>query len=141
VGHFELGDVGDFVTTLRSKFGLELALHVMVHTKSTDEDPRIYRRRRDGEIDLWSDDTPYAGGYICPASQAWQEQKTARLAQLAQAGVAFFMFDFVNYGRAVPERYIDPGSEVPSCWSSEHGHNVPLTRGNTPPASWRLYAP
>jgi hypothetical protein len=124
-----LGDVGDFVTTLRSKFGLELALHVMVHTKSTDEDPRIYRRRRDGEIDLWSDDTPYAGGYICPASQAWQEQKTARLAQLAQAGVAFFMFDFVNYGRAVPERYIDPGSEVPSCWSSEHGHNVPLTRG------------
>jgi len=39
-----LGDVGDFVTTLRSKFGLELALHVMVHTKSTDEDPRIYRR-------------------------------------------------------------------------------------------------
>src|ERR1700727_2704483 len=70
--------------------------------------------RPDGEIDLWADATPYVGGFVCPASRVWQQQKTDRLLRLAQAGASFFMFDFVNYR---------------PCWSGEHGHSVPLTRG------------
>ena len=69
----------------------------MMHTKSSEEDPEIYRRRPDGQIDLWIDATPYVGGYVCPASPVWQRQKTERLLLLARAGVSFFMFDFVNY--------------------------------------------
>ena len=108
-----LGPIEEFIRRLRDEYGLALALHLMIHTKSSGEDPAIYRRRPDGEIDLWIDATPYAGGFVCPASPVWQRQKTERLLRLAQAGVSFFMFDFVNYR---------------PCWSSEHGHHVPLTR-------------
>jgi hypothetical protein len=108
-----LGPVEEFVRRLRDEYGLSLALHLMIHTKSVQEDPAIYRRRPDGEIDLWTDRTPYSGGYVCPASPVWQRQKTERLLRLAQAGTSFFMFDFVTYG---------------PCWSGEHGHTVPSTR-------------
>jgi hypothetical protein len=108
-----LGPIEEFIRRLRDEYGLALALHLMIHTKSSGEDPEIYRRRPDGEIDLWIDATPYAGGFVCPASPVWQRQKTERLLRLARAGVSFFMFDFVNYR---------------PCWSSEHGHHVPLTR-------------
>jgi len=108
-----LGPIEEFIRRLNDEYGLALALHLMIHTKSSGEDPEIYRRRPDGEIDLWIDATPYAGGFVCPASPVWQRQKTERLLLLARAGVSFFMFDFVNYQ---------------PCWSSEHGHRVPLTR-------------
>jgi hypothetical protein len=108
-----LGPIEEFIRRLHDEYGLALALHLMIHTKSSGEDPEIYRRRPDGEIDLWIDTTPYAGGFVCPASPVWQRQKTERLLLLARAGVSFFMFDFVNYR---------------PCWSSEHGHHVPLTR-------------
>ncbi len=102
-----LGPVEEFVRRLRDEYGLSLALHLMIHTKSVQEDPAIYRRRPDGEIDLWTDRTPYSGGYVCPASPVWQRQKNERLLRLARAGASFFMFDFVTYG---------------PCWSAEHGH-------------------
>jgi hypothetical protein len=108
-----LGPIEEFIRRLSDEYGLALALHLMIHTKSSGEDPAIYRRRPDGEIDLWIDATPYAGGFVCPASPVWQRQKTERLLLLARAGVSFFMFDFVNYQ---------------PCWSGEHGHRVPLTR-------------
>ncbi|HEX4257685.1 MAG TPA: hypothetical protein VH089_21505 [Streptosporangiaceae bacterium] len=108
-----LGPVEEFVRRLREEYGLSLALHLMIHTKSVQEDPAIYRRRPDGAIDLWTDRTPYSGGYVCPAAPVWQRQKTERLLGLARAGVSFFMFDFVTYG---------------PCWSAGHGHGVPSTR-------------
>ena len=108
-----LGPIEEFIRRLHDEYGLALALHLMIHTKSSGEDPAIYRRRPDGEIDLWIDATPYAGGFVCPASPVWQRQKAERLLLLARAGVSFFMFDFVNYQ---------------PCWSREHGHHVPLTR-------------
>ena len=108
-----LGPIEEFIRRLHDEYGLALALHLMIHTKSSGEDPAIYRRRPDGEIDLWIDATPYAGGFVCPASPVWQRQKAERLLLLARAGVSFFMFDFVNYQ---------------PCWSREHRHHVPLTR-------------
>jgi hypothetical protein len=108
-----LGPVQEFIKRLSDEHGLALALHLMIHTKSLDEDPAIYRRRRDGEVHLWTDTTPYVGGYVCTASPVWQRLKIDRLRSLAEAGASFFMFDFVNYGE---------------CWSTEHGHSLPLTR-------------
>jgi hypothetical protein len=100
----------------------------MVHTKSADEDPAIYRRRPDGEIDLWADGSPYVGGYVCPASPAWKRQKIERLRKLAAAGVTFFMFDFVAYEDISIEVFDHPVSSLETCWSPDHGHSVPMTR-------------
>ncbi len=123
-----LGPVEDFVAKLRREYDLGLALHLMVHTKSLDEDPAIYRRRADGSISLWGDDTPYVGGYVCPASPTWQRQKIERLRELASAGVSFFMFDFLSYERGGLEPFDHDRSALQSCWSSDHGHSVPVTR-------------
>ena len=123
-----LGPLRDFVARLRDEYGLTLALHLMMHTKSLDEDPAIYRRLPDGGIDVWKDQTPYSGGYICAASPAWQRQKTDRLLALAAEGVSFFMFDFVNYGPAVIDVHAPAYRSRPTCWSPDHGHAVPLTR-------------
>jgi hypothetical protein len=123
-----LGPVEGFMARLKREYNLGLALHVMIHTKSLDEDARIYRRRRDGTIDPWVDRTPYAGGYVCPASPVWQQQKIARLRALASAGVSFFMFDFLSYERGGLQSGDHERDELESCWSAEHGHSVPLTR-------------
>jgi hypothetical protein len=40
-----LGPLPDFVARLRDEYGLSLSLHLMMHTKSSEEDPRIYKRR------------------------------------------------------------------------------------------------
>ena len=119
------GELKEFTKLLKEKFGLELALHQFVHTKSTGENSAIYRRKKDGEINIWQ--TPgelYAGGNVCTASKIWQDQKIERLCKLAEDGVTFFMFDFMDYGR-YPDASTYP---IESCWSSEHGHEVPLSR-------------
>lgn len=123
-----LGPIDGFVSRLRDDFGLSLSLHLMMHTKSLDENPEIYRRRPDGEIDVWLDNTPYAGGYVCPASPVWKRQKTDQLLALADKGVNFFMFDFLSYEHAVIKVVDQPTSQVATCWSADHGHSVPLTR-------------
>jgi hypothetical protein len=123
-----LGPPEKFVTKLRNDYDLGLALHVMVHTKSLEEDPDIYRRRADGTIDLWADTTPYIGGFVCPASPRWQQQKIERLRALAAAGVSFFMFDFLSYERGGLEPIDHPPDQVQSCWSGDHGHGVPISR-------------
>lgn len=123
-----LGTAEAFIARLRDEYHLTLSLHLMMHTKSLEENPAIYRRLPSGEIDVWTDQTSYAGGYICAASPAWQQHKTERLLRLAAAGVSFFMFDFLNYGPAVIERYASEYTAAPTCWSTEHGHQVPMTR-------------
>jgi hypothetical protein len=69
-----------------------------VFKKSLSEDPWIYRRHADGSIDIWKG--LYNGGHISGASQVWQQMKIERLLRLADAGVTFFMFDFLSYVRA-----------------------------------------
>jgi hypothetical protein len=123
-----LGPLESFLERLRNEFGLELSLHLMIHTKSLEEDAATYRRRRDGEIDLWHDATPYVGGYVCPASPVWQRQKMERLRRLAAAGVSFFMFDFVVYEEISIEPIDHAGDALRTCWSPGHGHRVPLSR-------------
>jgi len=119
-----LGPLDEFVRTLRDRYGLKTSLHLMMHTKSLEEDPRIYRRRQDGSIDIWPG--LYSGGRICAASPAWQQMKEARLLKLAAAGVSFMMFDFLSYVPPdVPIRRAEASGSA--CWDPDHGHDVPLT--------------
>ncbi len=122
-----LGQVSDFVTKLRDEYGLTLALHLMMHTQATTDDPAIYRRTRDGEVDLMQlAPGQVAGGAICAGSKAWQKQKIERVSALAKIGVGFFMLDFLHYGS--PNEGAELWEESGACWSSEHGHRVPITR-------------
>ncbi|MCO6453260.1 MAG: hypothetical protein J5I90_20935 [Caldilineales bacterium] len=119
-----LGPLDGFVCTMRDRFGLKTSLHLMMHTKTLDEDPRIYRRRQDGSIDIWPG--LYSGGRICGASPAWQQMKIEHLLKLAAAGVTFMMFDFVSYvPPEVPIKRLEPSGSA--CWDLDHGHEVPLT--------------
>jgi hypothetical protein len=119
-----LGPLDAFVRTMRDRYGLKTSLHLMMHTKSVDEDPRIYRRRQDGAIDPWSG--LYSGARICAASPVWQEMKIERLLRLADAGVTFLMFDFNAYvPPQVARKWIEGNSSA--CWDPGHGHRVPLT--------------
>ena len=119
-----LGSLEEFVRTMRDRYGLKTSLHLMMHTKSVEEDPRIYRRKQDGSIDVWPG--LYSGGRICAASPAWQQMKTERLLKLAEAGVTFLMFDFVSYvPPQVPIKRLGPSGSA--CWDPSHGHEVPLT--------------
>ena len=119
-----LGPLNQFVQTMAEQYGLKTSLHLMMHTKSLDEDPRIYRRRQDGSVDAWVG--LYTGGRICAASPVWQQMKIERLLKLADAGVTFLMFDFVSY--VPPDVNIRRMEKSTSaCWDAGHGHEVPLT--------------
>jgi hypothetical protein len=119
-----LGPLDAFVRTLRDRYGLKTSLHLMMHTKSVEEDSRIYRRRQDGTIDPWSG--LYSGARICAASPIWQETKIERLLKLVDAGVTFLMFDFNAYvPPQVARKWIEGNSSA--CWDASHGHTVPLT--------------
>lgn len=118
-----LGPLADFVRTMKDKYGLETSLHLMMHTKSLSEDPRIYRRDENGEIVRWKG--IYEGGYIC-ANDVWKAMKTERLLKLAEAGVTFFMFDFTEYHMPQIKNLIGHHSQTP-CSCPDHGHSVPMS--------------
>ena len=119
-----LGPLDAFVRTMRDRYGLKTSLHLMMHTKSVEEDPRIYRRRQDGSIETWPG--LYSGARICAASPVWQEMKIERLLKLAEPGVTFLMFDFNAYVPPQVSRKWTEGNSS-ACWDSAHGHAVPLT--------------
>ncbi len=119
-----LGRLDEFVRTMADRYGLKTSLHLMMHTKTLAEDPRIYRRKQDGSIDAWPG--LYSGGRICAASPVWQQMKIERLLKLADAGVTFMMFDFNAYvPPQVSRKWVEANSSA--CWDPSHGHAVPLT--------------
>lgn len=119
-----LGQLRDFVSRLKREFNLELSLHLMMHTKSTTEDPRIYRRDANGDVVRWHG--LYEGGYVCPASSTWKDLKTERLLALAEAGTTFFMFDFCDYHLESTKTGIAHHNGEP-CSDRTHGHAVPMS--------------
>ncbi|TDE09701.1 hypothetical protein [Jiangella asiatica] len=119
-----LGPLSQFVQTLDQEYGLKLGLHVMMHTKGLEEEhPDIYRRDREGKIEIWAG--PYSGGFVCPASPSLQRLKTQRLLQLAASGVSFFLFDFLDY--RMPEEFQGVSRNTDGCWAPGHGHSLPCT--------------
>ncbi len=107
----------DFVKHMKTKFGLDLALHTPL-AGWTDQAGRnatypekAHRKDRYGMVLV----------DLCMASPTYIKTKTERLVELAKDGVVFFMFDGDEYGR----REI---SGTSPCYDPTHGHSVPLTR-------------
>ena len=98
----------EFVREVRERFGLGVGLHMMMHTNSTEEYKGMYRRGPDGGLVRQWD-----GANVCTQSK-WKEEKTRRLLKLAEEGVAFLMFDFLEH--------------LPTCHDGSHGHEVPMRR-------------
>ncbi|MEW6074122.1 MAG: hypothetical protein AB1726_16190 [Planctomycetota bacterium] len=102
-----LGPLAEFVALLRERYGLALSLHTPLAVWT---DGSAYSR----EIDrVGADGQPIALA-LCGTSEQYLEEKARRLLALAEAGVAYFMFD----GSA----WTGP------CWSARHGHSIPSTR-------------
>jgi hypothetical protein len=98
----------DFVQTVKDRYGLKIALHLMSNTNSKEEYPGMYRRDEHGQIvTIWN------GAKVCMQSK-WKEEKTKRVLTLARQGVSFFMFDFQAFH--------------PPCHDPMHGHEIPLKR-------------
>jgi hypothetical protein len=98
----------DFIQTVKDRYGLKVALHLMSNTNSKEEYPGMYRRDEHGQlVTIWN------GAKVCTQSR-WKEEKTRRLLTLARQGVCFFMFDFQAYHQP--------------CHDPAHGHEIPLRR-------------
>jgi len=102
-----LGSLVEFVRRMQRDYGLKVALHTPLAAWS---DPKAYpkealRKDEKGEV---------IEGSLCSGARQYLEVKRDRLWKLAEAGVAFLMFD----GSA----YTGP------CYDSDHGHPIPYTR-------------
>jgi hypothetical protein len=106
------GTLYEFSKTIREKYNLKLALHLMQNFLSDDEDKRFYSTDQDGNnIKFWKLNC------VC-TNEDWVKEKSRRLLELSKY-VDFFMFDFPEYG--------GDGKKV-SCHNPNHGHEVPIMR-------------
>jgi hypothetical protein len=113
-----LGSLVDFVSMLRSEYGLKLALHTPLagwHIAQYDAPiPGSEKRTASG----------VATRYPCGASSQYLQETARRLRTLADAGACFVMFD---------------GEwDIGECWDATHGHSVPLTHTEDLHANTRL---
>jgi hypothetical protein len=101
-----LGNLTDFVATLKNDYGLKLSLHTPLSgwCNPNSYPPECFRTTKEGNRE----------GSLCGASKQYIDETVKRLNVLAQAGVVYFMFDGTAYNG-------DP------CWNPTHGHPLPLT--------------
>lgn len=111
------GSLKDFSRTIHEKYGLKLALHLMMNFGSENEIDAFYLRSQK-DVRVVAD--PYLGLYCVCANEHWVKEKSRRLLELAKEGVDFFMFDFTDFSMFMAD---DLG-----CFSKEHGHEVPMRR-------------
>ncbi len=111
------GPLKEFSETIHNKYGLKLALHLMMNFEGKDAPEEWYLRSRKG-VKVVSD--PYINLFCLCANDHWIEEKTRRLLEIAKEGVDFFMFDFTDLSMFMAD---DLG-----CFSKEHGHEVPMRR-------------
>ncbi|MEN6355988.1 MAG: hypothetical protein ABFD83_02760 [Armatimonadota bacterium] len=107
-----LGDVTEFINTIRDKYGLKTAFRT-IGRSYCDDYPGLYRRRADGSIGYYApyDQKPFYEPCVC--SNDYQEEKLKRIRALADAGMSFVMFDEFDWRGA--------------CYNPNHGHAVPTT--------------
>ncbi len=111
------GSLKDFSKTIHEKFGLKLALHLMMNFEGENEPDEFYLRSRKG-VKVVAD--PYLGLFSVCANDHWVKEKTRRLLQLAKNDIDFFMFDFTDFSTFMVD---DIG-----CFNKEHGHEIPMNR-------------
>ncbi|MFW9823673.1 MAG: hypothetical protein ACFFE4_12090 [Candidatus Thorarchaeota archaeon] len=113
----KFGPLKDFSETIHEKYGLKLALHLMMNFEGEQEPDYFYLRSKMG-VKVVAD--PYLGLYNVCANELWVKEKSRRLLELAKHGIDFFMFDFTDLSTFMVD---DLG-----CFSKEHGHEIPMRR-------------
>ncbi|NHJ23715.1 MAG: hypothetical protein EAX89_04020 [Candidatus Lokiarchaeota archaeon] len=111
------GSLKEFSKTIHDKYGLKLALHLMMNFEGENEPDEFYLRTKQG-VKVVAD--PYINLYCVCANEYWIKEKTRRILELAKDGIDFFMFDFTGFSMFMAD---DLG-----CFSKEHGHEVPMRR-------------
>ncbi|MFX0073839.1 MAG: hypothetical protein ACFE96_00240 [Candidatus Hermodarchaeota archaeon] len=111
------GPLKEFSETIHKKYGLKLALHLMMNFEGKDAPEEWYLISKKG-VKVVAD--PYINLYSVCANEHWIQEKTKRLLKLAKEGIDFFMFDFTDLATFMVD---DVG-----CFSKEHGHEVPMRR-------------
>ena len=111
------GPLREFSEAIHEKYGLKLALHLMMNFEGENEPDEWYLRNKKG-VRVIAD--PYINLFCVCANEYWVKEKTRRLLDLAKEGIDFFMFDFTDLSMFMAD---DLG-----CFSKEHGHEVPMTR-------------
>jgi len=111
------GSLKEFSKNIHEKYGLKLALHLMMNFEGENEPDEFYLRSKKG-VKVVSD--PYTNLFCLCANNHWVEEKTRRLLELAKEGIDFFMFDFTDFSMFMVD---DLG-----CFNKDHGHEVPMLR-------------
>jgi len=111
------GSLKEFSKIIHEKYGLKLALHLMMNFEGENEPDEFYLRSKKG-VKVVSD--PYTNLFCLCANNHWVEEKTRRLLELAKEGIDFFMFDFTDFSMFMVDEL--------GCFNKEHGHEVPMLR-------------
>ncbi len=111
------GLLKEFSKNIHEKYGLKLALHLMMNFEGENEPDEFYLRSKKG-VKVVAD--PYTNLFSLCANDHWVEEKTRRLLELAKEGVDFFMFDFTDFSTFMVDEL--------GCFSKDHGHETPMLR-------------
>jgi len=111
------GPLKEFSKNIHEKYGLKLALHLMMNFEGEDEPDEFYLRSKTG-VKVVAD--PYINLFSLCANNHWVEEKTRRVLELAKEGIDFFMFDFTDLSTFMVDNI--------GCFSKDHGHEVPMLR-------------
>ena len=111
------GSLKQFSSRIHEKYGLKLALHLMMNFEGENEPDEFYLKSNKN-VRVVAD--PYIGLYCVCANKYWVKEKTRRLLELAKEGIDFFMFDFTDLSMFMVDNL--------GCFSKEHGHETPMRR-------------
>jgi hypothetical protein len=111
------GSLKEFSETIHNKYGLKLALHLMMNFEGKNAPKEWYLISKQG-VKVVAD--PYINLYSLCANEHWIQEKTRRILNLAKDGIDFFMFDFTDFSMFMVDNL--------GCFSKEHGHEVPMRR-------------
>ncbi len=111
------GSLKEFSRNVHEKYGLKLALHLMMNFEGENEPDEFYLRSKKG-VRVVAD--PYLNLYCVCANEHWVKEKTRRILELAKEGIDFFMFDFTDFSMFMVDNL--------GCFNKEHGHEVPMRR-------------
>ena len=111
------GPLKEFSKKIHEKYGLKLALHLMMNFEGENEPEEFYLRSKNG-VKVVAD--PYINLFSLCANSHWVKEKTRRILELAKEGVDFFMFDFTDFSTFMVKEL--------GCFSKKHGHEVPMLR-------------
>ncbi len=111
------GPLKDFSRVIHEKYGLKLALHLMMNFEGEAEEDYFYLISQKG-VKVVAD--PYINLYCVCANEKWVAEKSRRILELAKNNIDFFMFDFTDFSMFMVDNI--------GCCNKEHGHEVPMMR-------------